>query len=664
MGIGMLRIQRWGLFTLFSILSLGVNLAVAEENLMTLNMKDADITTFITDIGQMTGKTFIIDPRVKGQVTIISQHPMTLDEVYQVFISTLNVHGFSAVKADGVTKIVPLATIKEDVTKFASDRDPGHGDEYVTRVIQLDQVSAQEILPLVKPMMAKEAHIVAYAPSNVLIVIDRANNVERIVKLINKIDTASNQQVEVIPLTFAAAADVMRMLTQIDKSAPGQKEVPERVTKYVADERTNSIILSGEGAARLRVKTVIAQLDTPLQHDTGNIKVIYLHNAKAIDIVKVLDGVKENIEVQAQSPQVRQPPPPLIASPLAAIGGANKKTLTSIQADEGTNSLLISADPDVMRSLEAVIKQLDIRRAQVLVEAIIVELSDKRGSELGIQWLGVGGGNVGILSSFPGAGLDPVTLLGAAGGNSSDVAGALADAKGLNIGLGTRNGRNGFGAILHAIASNDDANILSTPSIITMDNEEASIIVGQEVPFITGSTTGSNNTNPFTTITREKVGIKLKITPQINEGDAVRLKIYQEVSSVTTATGATDLVTNQREIDTTVLVQDGATIVLGGLISEEHSEGVQKVPLLGDIPGLGHLFKTTKVSKERRNLMVFIHPTIIRDDKMLNEISGQKYSFIRQQQLDMQADGISLMMNESPALLPVWDKSEVLPWKI
>ena len=652
------NMQRW-VVSFLAISVLTITTSMAEEDLITLNMKDADITTFITDIGQMTGKAFIIDPRVKGKVTIITQHPMTQDEVYQVFISTLNVHGFTAVKANGITKIVPTANVKQDVMKIASTRSPGHGDEYVTRVIQLDQVSAQEILPLVKPMMAKNAHLAAYAPSNVLIVIDRADNVQRIVKLINRIDTASNQEVEIVPLKYAAAADVVRMLKQIDKPLVGKKEVPERVTTYVADERTNAILLRGEFAARTRIKEVISQLDSPLASDTGNIKVIYLHNANAVDLAKVLNGVKDNIEMQAMANQGG------LAKPNAAKikSSVNNKTKTSIQADEGTNSLLISAAPDVMRSLEAVIKQLDIRRAQVLVEAIIVELTDKQSSELGEQWLGVGGA-VGVLTSFPGSGLDPAELLGAAvSGSTEDVAAAIGGAKGLNLGFGVESGSSGFGAILHALATDDDANILSTPSIITMDNEEASIIVGQEVPFITGSTTGSNNSNPFTTVTRKKVGVKLIITPQINEGDAVRLKIYQEVSGVTTATGATDLITNQREISTTVLVQDGATIVLGGLISEEHSEGVQKIPLLGDLPIIGGLFKTTKVNKERRNLMVFIHPTIIRDDKLLNEISGRKYSFIRKQQLAMQEEGISLMRNATPALLPTWDKTEVLPWQ-
>jgi len=656
----MLHIRHQLVAVVLTVLLMSSYTAYAEDDLITLNMKDADITTFITDMGQLTGKAFIIDPRVKGQVTIVSQHPMTRDEAYHVFISTLNVHGFTAVKANGVTKIVPVVNVKEDVMKFASDSAPGHGDEYVTRVLKLDQVSAQEILPLVKPMVAKEAHLVAYAPSNVLIVIDRADNVERIATLINKIDTASNEEVEVVALKYAAASDVVRMLKQIDKSTTGQKEVPDRVTKYVADERTNSILLSGESTARLRIKNVISQLDSPLKTDTGNIKVIYLHNAKAEELAKVLEGVKDNIENQVQASEAGTAK--AILAKTSSAAGDNKKTKTSIQADEGTNSLLISATPDVMRSLEAVIKQLDIRRAQVLVEAIIVELSEDRNSELGVQWLGAGGA-VGALTSFPGAGLDPVTLLGAVGGNVDDAASALSGASGLNIGIAGGSGSAGFGAILNAIATDDDANILSTPSIITMDNQEASIIVGQEVPFITGSTTGDNNSNPFTTVTREKVGIKLQLTPQINEGDAVRLKIYQEVSSVTSAQGATDLVTNQREIDTTVLVQDGATIVLGGLINEEHSEGVQKVPFLGDIPGLGELFKSTKVTKKRRNLMVFIHPTIIRDDKVLNDISGQKYSFIREQQLDMQKKGISLMQHASPALLPVWDENEVLPWQ-
>lgn len=633
---------------------------IADDDLVTLNMKDADITTFITDIGQMTGKAFIIDPRVKGKVTIVSQHPMTQDEVYHVFISTLNVHGFTAVKANGITKIVPISNVKKDVMKFANSSKPGHGDEYVTRVLRLDQVSAQEILPLVKPMMAKEEHLVAYTPSNVLIVIGRADNVQRIVKLIKRIDTASNESVEIIALKYAAAADVVRMLKQIDKSVTGKKEVPERITKYVADERTNSILLSGEAAARVRIKNVITQLDSPLKSDTGNIKVIYLHNAKAVEVAKVLDGVKGNIEQQSKTgltPAIKA----LTQKKTTSNRAASNKIETTIQADEGTNSLVISASPDVMRSLEAVIKQLDIRRAQVLVEAIIVEISEDKFSELGVQWAAIG--KSGFVISELGLSPGPGALLAAANGSTDDAIDALAGTSGFNVGFADMSNDTGFSAILKAIATDTDSNILSTPSLITMDNEPASILVGEERSFKTGDTTSSNNDNPFTTFTRKKIGLKLEITPQINEGDAVRLNIYQEVSGVKAGQVGSEATTNQREITTTVLVQDGATVVLGGLIDEQHNEVISKVPLLGDIPYLGELFKTRSVTKNRRNLMVFIHPTIIRDDKMLNEISGQKYSFIRQEQLDIQKEGISLMMNESPALLPTWDKSEVLPWQ-
>jgi len=625
--------------------------AEPEDDLVTLNLNNADISAFITDIGQITGKTVIVDPRVKGSVTIISTHPMTKDEVYQVFISTLEVHGFTAVEGNGVIKVVPVSDVKQDVMKFATANKPGVGDEYVTRVIQLDQVSAQEILPLVKPLSAKSGHIAAYAPSNVLIVVDRASNVQRIAKLVNQVDKASNEDVEIIALAYASATDIVKMLTKLNKTPAGKKEVPERVTKYVADERTNSILLSGEKAARLRIRTVIAQLDTPLNSDAGNIKVVYLHNAKASELVTVLEGVIGTIEQQVESVKTAEGKKPVVDNKTQVIGK------TSIQADDGTNSLLIASPPDVMRSLEAVIKQLDIRRAQVLVEAIIVELSDERREELGIQWL-FGGAHANGVSTFPGAGaaINPAAI-------TNSVVDTLASTSGLNLGLGTLGSENGFGAVLHALSTGDGANILSTPSIITMDNEEASIVVGQEVPFITGSTTGENNSNPFTTVTREKIGIKLEITPQINEGDAVRLKIYQEVSSLTPTTGATDVITNQREITTTVLVNDGATVVLGGLISEESSEGENKVPLLGDLPLIGNLFKSTITTKEKRNLLVFIRPVIIRDNKRLDEISGQKYSYIRSQQLALQEQGIALMPDESIAVLPAWDNSEILPWR-
>lgn len=638
-------------------LSVGISCfaASADNERVTLNLKDADITAFIGVVGEVTGKTFIIDPRVKGKVTIISQHPMAQNEVYQVFLSTLKVHGYTAVEAAGAIKVIPIGNVKEDVTTVATARNPGSGDEYVTRIIQLNQVSAFQILPLIKPMAGKEAHLAAYAPSNALIIVDRAENVQRIVNVVNKIDKSSKEDVEVIPLKYASAKDVLRVLQQMDKPISAADIVPDKAVQFVAVERTNSILVSGSQTARLRIRAVIAQLDTEIASNTSNIKVIYLHNAKAVDLVKVLDGMKPSIST-----------PSVAGKPVAGTAAATKDASNiNIQADEATNSLVISAQPDVMRSLEKVIKKLDIRRAQVLVEAIIVEITQNRSEELGIQWLFGGpkvlqGGTV-----FPGSsGPNPIAIAAAASGNSADLATALAGITGLNIGAG-HVGSNGmsFGALLHAISTDDGANVLSTPSIITMDNEEASIMVGQEVPFVTGSTT-ANNTNPFQTITREQVGIKLTVLPQINEGNAVRLGITQEVSSVTEKVEAQDLVTNKREIKTTVFVEDGATIVLGGLISEDQTENQQKVPLLGDVPVFGQLFKSTVSRKLKSNLLVFIRPTIIRSAERLDEISGRKYSYIRQQQLDLQEEGVALMADETSPVLPEWNSSEILPWRV
>ena len=638
---------------------------------VTLNLNDADISTFITVIGKVTGKSFIIDPRVKGRVTVISQHAMTQDEVYQVFLSTLKVHGYTAVDSNGSTKIIPLESVKEDVMKLGTNSEPGRGDEYITRVLKLRQVSAFQILPLIRPMAAKEAHVVAYAPSNVLIIVDRADNVKRIEEVIARIDRSTQEDIEVINLKYASANDVVRMLQEL-QSASAQDAVPDMIANFVAVERTNSILLSGEKSARLRIRGVLAKLDTRLSGSASNIKVIYLHNAKAADLVNVLNGMKETIEEHTSDSVVYEGEmamegetgPDGIPYTTNTTNTTTIINTTSIQADEGTNSIVISAQPDVMRSLESVIRQLDIRRAQVLVEAIIVEITEGRSEELGLQWLFGGKNALHGTTVFPGAGPNPVGIAAGASGDSSELATALAGLVGLNIGAGGKTDSGVvYGALLHALSTDDGANVLSTPSIITMDNEEASIVVGQEVPFVTGSIT-ANNTNPFQTIAREEVGIKLKILPQINEGDSVRLEITQEVSSVTAKAEAQDLVTNKREINTTVLARDGSTVVLGGLISSEHNENEQKVPLLGDLPIVGHLFKSTKAKKEKRNLVVFIRPTIIRDDRRLDEISGRKYSYIRDHQLEAQERGIALMPSERPEVLPTWNPSEILPWRL
>ncbi|MBF0263868.1 MAG: type II secretion system secretin GspD [Gammaproteobacteria bacterium] len=629
-----------------------------EEEKVTLNMNNADIRTFITNIGQILNRTYILDPRINGKVTIISKHPMTQDEIKQLFLSTLNVHGYAVVdNKNNTDKIVPIANVRTDTLTLASAKKPGLGDEYVTRVLKLSNINATKIIPLIRPMVAKEGSLSAYMPSNHLLIIDRADNVKRIVDVIHRLDIKIPNDIDIIPLKHASADDVIQIIDKIESRAKGIDKLASQHVNIVSDKRTNSILLSGVLKERNRIKEIIAKLDSPLQNTSGHIKVIYLHNANAVSLAKVLNNIKDSLD------DINTKPLPTIKKISVTPANKDEQQKTNIQADESTNSLIISASPNIMRSLEEVIKQLDIRRAQVLVEAIIVELSDQLSSELGIQWGAIGNSGA-VISNFIGSPVSPVSLLSAVDGNSSAIASALGSTNGMVGVLGKGNTRSGFGAIINALSTNGDANILSTPSLIVMDNEEASIIVGQEVPFITGSTTSATNTNPFTTITRKKVGIKLELTPQINEGDAVKLKIYQEVSSVSPAVGASDLITNQREISTTVIVKDNSTIVLGGLKSEESSESVNKIPLLGDIPILGELFKSTDKTNEKRNLMVFIHPIIIRDDEQLNELSGRKYTAIREQQIaQRKEEAESLFSLPSTALLQAWDSNEVLPWK-
>ncbi|MAZ65644.1 MAG: type II secretion system protein GspD [Kangiellaceae bacterium] len=623
---------------------------------ITLNMKDAEIEAFINDIGRLTGKTFIISPRVKGKITVISQHPMTKDELYEVFLATLKVHGFSAVEEDGVVQVLADQKIKSEAIPMASATTPGKGSEIVTRVIRLDNVSAQALVPVLRPLVPQHAHLVAYRPSNVIIIADTASNIRRLMKIIAQVDQADNEEVEVINLKHASAAEVVRILQNLEKSSTDQNAPPSEKPTLVADERTNSILLSGTRGVRLRLRSLIAHLDTPLESE-GNTKVFYLKYAKAEEISKVLTGVSKSIEQSA---------------PTKGKGSrTTSRSDVNIQPHEATNSLVITAPPDMLRSLDKVIRQLDIRRAQVLVEAIIVEISESEARELGVEWIVAGdtedpgSAPVGIVN-FGGLG----TVLGAAAaastGGDAGVIGAaqeIAGLQGTTFGLAsTRDSGVNFGMLIRALESNTDSNLLSTPSVITLDNEEASIIVGQEVPFVTGSTT-QNNSNPFQTIQREEVGVKLIITPQINEGNAVKLKIKQEVSGIDqrATAGASDIVTTKREIETTVMIDDGETIVLGGLMSDEILEDESKIPGLGSIPILGRLFGSSGTSISKRNLMIFIKPSIMRDQKSLHELSNDKYNFIRAQQLEAQAAGVSLMPSAKYPILKEWDDTLTLP---
>jgi general secretion pathway protein D len=616
---------------------------------ITLNLKDADINALIGTVAEVSGKNFIVDPRVKGKVTVISSRPMDADEVYQVFLSILKVHGFAAVPSGSVIKILPDVSAKQDSIPNATDSTPGRGDEMVTRVVQVDHVAAAQLVPILRPLVPQQGHLAAYPATNVLIISDRAENVSRLVSIIRRIDTVSDSEIEVIRLEHASAAEVVRILNAISRQGAGKGKTPGAVSEtLVADERTNSVLLGGDRAERLRLRAIISHLDTPLESE-GNTKVIYLKYAKAPDLVEVLQGVGKSQGEEGKK-----------GKPTAA--SAEKQL--DIHADEATNSLVITAPPSLMRSLESVIRQLDIRRAQVLVDAIIAEVSENKARQLGVQWavFDLSG------STAPVGG----TNFNNVGTNLVDIAQGVIDQSlvgltpGLSFGVG-KLGNDGlnFAAVLQALASDGDTNILSTPTLLTLDNEEAEIVVGQNVPFVTGSFTNTGasagSVDPFQTIQREDVGITLKIKPQINEGDAVVMSIEQEVSSIASSGQASDLITNKRSIKTNVLARDGQVIVLGGLIEDQVRESEQRVPLLGDIPLLGALFRAKSSNVDKQNLMVFIHPVILREQSRADDYTASKYNIIRGLEAASFPDGIFMTPDVPRPELPEMRKLLELP---
>ena len=589
--------------------------AQAEE--VTLNFSDADLTAVVNSVSQITGKNFIIDPRVKGKVTVISSKPLSEDEVYKVFLSILQVHGFATVPTENAIKIIPDASAKQDAAPVVSRASRRDGDQLVTKVIQIRNVNATQLVPILRPLVAQQGHLAAYAQTNVLIISDRASNISRISEIIQRVDKQSDADIEFIQLEHAFASEVVRLLQNLATTAPGKKGAQATV-KFSADERTNSILLTGEPSERLKFSSIIKKLDRPVD-SAGNIHVVYLRYADAENIAKILGSVGKEV-IKAQSKNV------------GGKGAATGNSL-NIQADEVSNALVITAPMSVFRSLRSVIQQLDIPRAQVHIEAIIAEVSMDASNELGVQWIidGTPKDNPALVTNFAGS-TTPISSL---------ASGAAAIADGLTLGLGRIDDPSlNFVALIRALAGDSDTNLLSTPSIVTLDNQEAEIVVGQNVPFVTGEYTASSSTggttisNPFRTIDRKDVGITLKVKPQINEGDSITMEIQQEVSNISgSSTGAVDLVTNKRSLNTTVQLADGELLVLGGLIDDVLVNTEQKVPGLGDIPVLGALFRAKKTTKKKRNLLVFIRATIIRDPDKARRLSERKYNFIRQEQL-------------------------------
>ncbi|MCU7844967.1 MAG: type II secretion system secretin GspD [Candidatus Thiodiazotropha sp. (ex Monitilora ramsayi)] len=619
------------------LLMLGLFTTTLQAEQITLNLNNADIEALIKTVSEHTGKNFVIDPRVKGKVTVISAHPMDRDEFYQVFLSILEVHGFSTIPSGDLIKIVPDVKAKQAGIPTISNLSKLPGDQVVTRIIQVKNVTAAQLVPILRPLIPQEGHLAAYPATNVLIISDRRQNVDRLLKIIKEIDQVSDSTIEVVTLQHASAAEVVRILNSLQDPASA-KAGGTSANKLVADERTNSVLLSGDPTVRLRFKVLISHLDTPFDN-AGNAQVIYLKYANAKELVSVLTGVSETMDETKQG------------------GKAASKTKIpiNIQADEASNALIISAPPDIFRALEAIIRKLDIRRAQVLVEAIIAEVSYDKAKKLGVQWI--------VDGSPDGSG--PVGVINLGTPSISDIATAAAAGTAVDLGSGTLIGGGkfdstsvNFAALVQALESDSQSNVLSTPSLMTLDNQEAEIVIGQNVPFITGSFTSTGGTsssvNPFQTVQREDVGLTLRVKPQINEGNAVQLEIEQEVSSlVTTAiAGASDIVTNKRTIKTVVMVEDGNTIVLGGLIDENLQQVEEKVPVLGDVPLLGALFRSTSTTKLKRNLMVFLRPVILRDAATNTQIASSKYNYFRAEQVDMKQKGVKLMDDEETPILP------------
>jgi general secretion pathway protein D len=613
---------------------------IGDGDNLTPNFKDVDILQVIETVSDVTGQNFLIDARVKGNVTMISDTPMSREAFYETFLSILQIYGFVAVESGDVVKIIPDTNARQFPVP-TGERGAG-GDDIITEVVQVVNVGAAQLVPILRPLVPQYGHLAAHPASNMLILADRAANVARLKKIIRRIDQSSDEDIEVIPMQHATANEVVRILQTLNQTSARGGDASAAPLSLVADERTNSILLSGERTQRLRFRTLIAHLDTPLEQG-GNTQVIYLRYANAEEL-----ATKLNEQVRgAAGPGGGQ------GTAASQVGQGN----VIIWADADTNALIMTAPPKIMRNLRTVIDKIDIRRAQVHVEAMLVEVLGDNGANLGITWVldGRDKGPAVAATDFDGA----VSTIGVAGAALTDditsAAGLIPSGLTLGIGRFKDEGTN-FGAILTALQSNGTTNILSTPSIVTMDNEEAEVNIGEEVPFLTGqfTNTGGNAgaVNPFNTIQREDVGIKLKITPQINEGNAVIMEIELEASSVNETSGnAVDLRTSQRQFKQRVIVDDGGVIVLGGLIDDQVVENETRVPILSRIPVLGAAFRNRSTTVTKRNLMVFIRPKIIRDGTDAAVETNAKYNYIRDIQLGRD-DNVQLLPRLPRPVIP------------
>ncbi|MXZ27638.1 MAG: type II secretion system protein GspD [Gammaproteobacteria bacterium] len=613
-------VRRW---PAAAVLLLAGTLA-AQQDTVRLNYRNTDLQEVVEAVAEATGRNFVIDPLVGAdrKVNLFGSQPLSPEAYYQAFLSMLSAHGIVAVPSGPVIRLSPDRTMR---ILAGAGPESSANDELQTLVLTVTNVDAQGLVPIVRPMMSPGAHVAAHPPTNVLILSDRGSNVNKVARVIGRIDQKNDRPVEVIPLEHASARDVVRVLNEMAVGADAAFNLA------VADDRTNSVLLGGEQNRRLELRALVAHLDAP-PVEGGDTRVRYLNYADS-----------ENMAAQ-------------LSAQFQDQGTGEERVL--VTADVATNALIMDAPPATMRQMLSVVDQLDIRRAQVLVEVLIAEVSADRANQLGVNWAAYDPQRVLGSTDFPASGTSLRELV--AGSLSGTDQGRAVAAEALGPGAGFAVGRVrddglSFAALISAVENTQGSNILGTPMVVTLDNEEATINVGQNVPFITGSyaSSGINPSSadgqirPFTTVGRNDIGLTLTITPRINRGDAVRLEIDQTLSELApSVAGAVDLVTNTRELTTAVIVEDGGTLVLGGLIQDKIRESRQSVPVLGSLPLIGALFRASGQTREKTNLMLFIRPTILRDSAQADAATNVKYDYLRRQQLAQSFSGGSTKMPE------------------
>lgn len=624
-----------------------------------INLRDADLTAFINEVADITGKNFAVDPRVRGNVTVISNKALNKQEVYELFLGVLNVNGVVAIPSGNTVKLVPDSNVKSAGIPYDA-RQSARGDQIVTRVLWLENTNPNDLIPALRPLMPQFAHLAAVPGTNALIVSDRAGNIAQLETIIRNLDGTGQNDLEAIALHSSQADEMLELLESMSSTGVS-KDVQGARVRILADKRTNRIIIKGDTASRKRLRQMVEMLDVPAADRLGGLKVFRLKYANAQNLAEILQGLVTGQATTSSTPrqqnnsQANANTGSNIATPAISLGSTGSSTQAnvssfnshgvSIIADSRQNALVVKADPQLMREIESAIQQLDIRRQQVLIEAAIIEVEGNDADQLGVQWaLGDLSTGVGLIN-FDNVGTSLKNI--AAGyllGKGAGAASTISNGSSIVVGdykEGADGSRQLYGALIQALKSNTKSNLLSTPSIVTMDNEEAYIVVGENVPFVTGSvTTNGGAANPYTSIERKDVGVTLKVVPQIGDDGTIRLEVEQEVSDVKTNKGqAQDLVTSKRAIKTSVLAEHGQTVVLGGLISDNSLYSRQAVPGLGAIPGVGRLFRADAKSNQKRNLLIFIHPTIVATGEEGRRFTQQRYKQLYSLQLALDNDG-------------------------